>query len=338
MRSTNAIKRARAWKHSPRWLIAILLSPSLALAEPTASEATLAETLFRDGKELMAQKQFQAACPKLAESYGIDPGTGTLLALALCHEGGGQIASAWVEFTDVLSASRDSRPDRALIARDHIAQLEPLLSKLIVNVSPSTANLPGLEVLRDGVRLDRPAWGSPVPVDGGAHVVLARAPNQAAWTFRFDVAATKDQRTVTVPDLASAAGESAPGESRVKDGTVVRTPADRKRQAWGIGVGAAGLVSIGVGTYFGLTAIAKIHDAKAACPNAPYCSSQGPVNTNQEGARDALVSDVALGVGLAALVAGVVLLVTGRAHEATARNVVPVIERTGGAVMVGQAF
>ncbi len=59
-----------------------------AAAQP--SNTALAESLFREGKRLSSEKKFAEACPKFAESYRLDPGLGTLLNLATCHESEGQ--------------------------------------------------------------------------------------------------------------------------------------------------------------------------------------------------------------------------------------------------------
>ena len=344
MPSTNVTDRARLGRVALAVVVSCLAT-SPAFAAPSPADAALAETLFRDGKELMSAKQFGAACPKLAESNRLDPATGTLLALALCHEGEGRIASAWVEFTDVLAATAEVRPDRALVAREHIAQLEPQLSKLTVVVPSALAQAPGLEIRRDNVRLDRAAWGIPVPIDGGPHTVEARGGSRP-WSMRFDVGSTRDRRVVEVPTLV---GESAPVTVPSESGVSSVVPSassspapgskpDVARQRWGIALGALGVVGLGTGAYFGVTAISKIHDAKAQCPTAPSCTSQGPVSSNAEGFRDATIADVALGVGVVAAAVGLFLVLSGRGHGTLRARVLPSVDRFGGGVTFEQSL
>src|SRR5689334_22968510 len=79
-----------------------------------AGDPALAETLFREGKALLRAGDFAHACPKLAASYEQDPGTGTLLALARCQEGLGQLATAWSTYRRVVESSeQQGRLDRA---------------------------------------------------------------------------------------------------------------------------------------------------------------------------------------------------------------------------------
>src|SRR5262245_38278640 len=79
---------------------ALLTTSGLArAAEPR--DAAAAEVLFEAGKNLMERGDYAAACPKFEESYRLDPATGALFALALCHERAGKIATAWVEYMEV---------------------------------------------------------------------------------------------------------------------------------------------------------------------------------------------------------------------------------------------
>src|SRR5690349_10947186 len=105
------------------------LATARALAEPTAAERSLAAALFDQGRTLMGEGKVDEACVKLAESQRLDPGGGTLLNLALCHEKQGKIATAWTEFREArATAKKDNRPDREAAADNEIAKLEPMLS------------------------------------------------------------------------------------------------------------------------------------------------------------------------------------------------------------------
>lgn len=200
-------------------LVVAIVAPAGAssAAEPGADPATLAEALFQQGKQLLERGDAHAACPKLAESLRLDRATGTLLALAMCHEVEGRLASAWAEYLEVIArAKKDGRADREEAARQWAGKLEARLSTLSVAVPAAVAEIPGLHVQRDGVPLDAPAWSTAVPVDPGPHVIVAKAPGRETWTTTLVVAGAAEHRTVTVPllapdDRASTAAIAVPG-------------------------------------------------------------------------------------------------------------------------------
>src|SRR5215469_426512 len=114
------------------------------------ADAGAAEALFQSGKSLLEQKNYAQACPKLAESYRLDPGTGTLLAVALCHEGEGRLATAWAEFAEVVARSRrDHREDREDLAHQHQMALESRLPMLTISVVPGAEKIDRLSIKRD---------------------------------------------------------------------------------------------------------------------------------------------------------------------------------------------
>jgi hypothetical protein len=340
-----------------------------AAAHAQSTNAALAETLFQEARRLIAEKNYAEACPKLAESQRLDPATGTLLNLAVCHQDEGKLATAWVEFNNALSsARRDRRPDREQLAREHIATLEPRLSHVTL-VVPEAARVPGLEVKLDGTTVGAAAWGLSVPVDSGAHALTASAPGKRTWSSRFDVADGAGHQAIEIPVLATdvpvvvvvpppnaaqAVGSSQPPALPppvVSDGAVSKTasppsastPSGHLRTAAYV-VGGAGVVSLGVGAIFGLRAYSKWSDRNANCP-ANSCNAAGVSDYNAANSS-ALVADITLGVGLAAVATGAVLWFRSRSPETGAASatgggsslsLLPSFgPGTGGAVLGGQ--
>jgi len=175
--------------------------------------AAPAEALFQQGKRLLQAGDVAAACPKLAESLRLDRATGTLLALARCHDLAGRSAMAWAEYREVIArAKNERRPDREEAARQWAGALEPRLSTLTIAVVPPVGDTPRLRIERDGVALEAPAWSTPVPLDPGTHVVTASAPGYKAWTATVLIGENGDHASVVVPRLAR--DQEAPGTGR----------------------------------------------------------------------------------------------------------------------------
>ena len=150
----------------------------------TPAEQMLAQSLFDEGRALMEQKRYAEACPKLAESQRLDPGGGTLLNLAICHEQEGRLATAFMELNAaVAQARKDNRQDRIDTANAHLASIDGRIPRLTIKVAQEE---PGLEVFLDGTLVRKPAWNVATIVDPGPHVVDARAPNQRA-PFRMTI-------------------------------------------------------------------------------------------------------------------------------------------------------
>jgi hypothetical protein len=267
------------------------LTAALAVA---AEEPNRAEDLFQKARTLMGQSDFATACPMLEEAYSLDHGGGTLLALALCHEGAGRPATALREYRESLSqAVTANRPDRVMLAESHVQKLEASVPRITAHILvPEPAEL---QLTLDDAPLDRASLTAGVPVDPGKHEMAATAPGIAPWRTTVEVLASARWTVVDVP-----------GWTRT-----VTAPRAATRATWprtlGITVGAVGLVAVGVGSYFGAASFSAESDSRKNCMGT-VCSPSG-VSLNHDARRDALISDVTLSIGGVALVTGIILVV-----------------------------
>ena len=245
-------------------LCSLLAASRASSAQPTAGQRAIAETLFREGRQLMAQGRFHDACPKLAESQRIDAQVGTLINLAACHDGEGKTASAWAEYNDAAAqAVRAGRADHESVARRKGAEVQARLSRVVMIAARP---IDGLVVTFDGAQLGNGVLGTPLPIDPGQHAIKAEAVGRAAWSSILDVAPGPATQTVTLPDLAPAS----PGSPSFPD--PVAPPPRVNPLAWVSG--GVALTSIGIGTYFGILAFTKNDAAAIACPHN-VCDAAG---------------------------------------------------------------
>jgi hypothetical protein len=286
-----------------------------AAADASAADRALAQSLFDDGRKLMDEKDYAHACPKFAESERLDPGGGTLLNLALCHEAEGKTASAWTEFNESMSrAIRDGRPEREARAKERIAVLEPKLSRLTVSMASGAPA--DLELTVDGALWGAAMRGAAVPLDPGPHLIVAKAVGATPWTTTVTLGPNADAKTVRVPVPGSAVASASPPPSTTTIEPVVPpTPPETPPGTGGGGrtaawiIGGAGVAALGVGSAFGVLALSKRSDSNGYCQGPGGCTQQG-VTLNNQAITDAWVSDFGVGLGVVGILAGVYLLLT----------------------------
>lgn len=302
-----------------RALSALAFASTLALAQGAAAQGSArdqatAQTLFEEGRRLMAAGAYAEACPKFAESNKLDPGAGTLLNLALCYEKNEQLASAWATYTEAAAdADRSGRQEWLKKAKDKAAALAPVLTTLVVSVPPR-ARLGGLEVTRDGHPVSHAEWGVKVPIDGGEHVIEARAPGHEAWSTRVSAPVKGGALAAEVPPLVrSPAGAPPPSPDRAA------TPprAGGTQRTVGAILAVAGVAGLGAGGFFAFRASSRHDDAKADCnADETRCGPSGLAS--YDAARESAdIATIATIAGAAVLVGGVVLYLTAPRGSAT---------------------
>ena len=316
-----------------------------------ASKVAAAQQLFDEGIKLMDQKHYAAACPKFAASQRLDPGGGTALRLADCYEKNGQTASAWATYLEVVPLTRAAHPDWSEQAKARAAALEPSLSRPTIIVPPAS-DVPGLAIERDGAKVERAEWGSAIPVDPGAHPVVATAPAKQQWSTTVAVAPNGAHAEVTIPALIveqgtpgtpgtvspAVTGTQAPmtGAVRLDNGA---TSDGSTQRTIGLVVGGVGVVGVALGGIFGLAAKSTYDDAKTHCAPDNRCSADG-VSGVDKAHGQATLSTVFMGVGAAALVGGIVLYFTAPSARpaGVALRVAPAVDTHGASVTVGGAW
>lgn len=322
------------------------LAPGQAHAQTPEGNATLAEQLFNQGRDLVKANQWADACPKFEASLRYDPVLGTRLNLATCYEHIGKLASAWGLYRESIELARKAGDTkRAEYAQKQATALEPRLPKLAIS---APANAPtGLVVKRDDTPVDAGALGVALYVDPGTHSVTASAPGFEAATLSVTVTEGKTE-TVAIPALvakpvpAAVAGKSTePGDAPVDTAPV---PRSRRRTYAAIGLGGAGAIAIGVGLVFGAKASSKWSDAKKLCGADAACSDPDTFAQTKKLVSDGRsAGNIATGLvigGLAAGAAGAVVWFWPRPAErtTTAARVVPVFHDGGAGLALTGAF
>jgi len=279
----------------------VLFAPP-AHAESDAASRALAVQLFDEAESLVTKQRFAEACPKYAESFRLDPQLGALIYLAECYEKNGQLASAWGSYREAEEMAQKRHDDRLAHAHERATALQGRLDFLTINV-PKSARVAGLEVLRDGVLLSETVWNNSTAIDPGKHRIEARAVGYKSWQRTVEISGEAKAVHVDIPRLEAAPVTAAPGEKAdaSSPGASQRTTA--------LVIGGAGIVGLGVGAFFGLSAQSSSHESNDLCNESDICTQEG-ADLRASAKNKAVVATVATGVGAAALAAAVVVWFT----------------------------
>lgn len=210
--------------------------------------AAAAESAFTLGRTRMAEGKYEEACAAFAESLRLEPATGTTYNIALCSEKLGRTASAWSAYKAV-AADVSSNADRARMAKEKAAALEPHLSRVRFVFEQ---RLPERVVLVDGKAL-----GPALLAEGvGSHIVRAEAAHHVPWEAPFEVRGNGEHVQLVVPTLKALPRETPKSLS---------SPEARRSSTPGWIVTGVGLLALGAGTTTGILAADRAGDSKG-CP------------------------------------------------------------------------
>jgi hypothetical protein len=217
------------------------------------------------------------------------------------------------------------RADREEIARTRAATLEGKLTRVSI-VVPAAARISGLEVQRDGAVVREGQWGVAVAVDPGAHEVSVTAPGKKSWRAKVEASGAGKVVQVEVPSLEDAPPGATPAEpTKPAPARSESTPAARPVERRGgspivpLVLGGAGVVAIGIGSFFGVRALSLNSDSNANC-DGNRCDATG-FATREDARSAATWSTVLVGAGAALLVGAVVVWIVSPSATKSARFV-----------------
>lgn len=299
-----------------------------AVAQPEAKKEARAH--FERGLALAKGEAYAEAVVEFNRAYQLSPNYAVLFNLGQAYVGMGQSVYAVETLTRYLSEGGKEVPSarRKQVEAD-IAQQERRIATVAIQTSQA-----GAVIRIDGIEVGKSPMLAPVRVNAGAHVFAASLAGYRAWEQRFELAG-REQRTVVMvfealptastaapmgaPPLATASQAASPSaspatsaaapspvtpvaaESPAIDLTARAAPepsAGSGRIAAYV-VGGLGLGSLAAGTVFGIRAITKENDSDKECPNE-QCTQRG-VDLNNQAKTSALIADITIGAGLAAV-------------------------------------
>jgi hypothetical protein len=165
------------------WRVAIALASLAAWASPAGAQVSDAERaaareLFREGDELQRAGKFAEALDKFNRAQQVFSAPTNMLRIAECDAALGRLVESAEAYRAVVRtplppASPPAFQSAVEQAKGELAQVEPRVPRLIVQVEP--ANAPGQQLQIDGQAVPAALIGEPFPLDPGQHKVSVNA-------------------------------------------------------------------------------------------------------------------------------------------------------------------
>jgi len=306
-------------------IVWVIVLASLIARTASAQAGPAAQALFEAGRVLMKSGAFADACIKFRESYRLERASGTRLNLALCEESLGNLARSW-ELFRALATALPSDDARLQLVRDHLAQLERRVPRVVLRSEPTLPRGASVEVA--GMHVTRDGFDVPIPVDPGDHILWVETPGYLRRSYEIVI---KEYQTV---ELAIAPGEPVlPAPPAALTSAVPRPPpaaADlggKRRANSSAGVlRTGGIITLGAAAAslvasatLGVVAMRHALAMQALCHSDGSCTPDG-IAAARSGGKLARAATAAFVVGITLGVSGSTFLVLSAAPGGAAAS------------------
>jgi hypothetical protein len=155
-----------------------LTSSTPARAQVSESERAAARQLFKEGDELQRAGKFTEALDKFQRAQQVFSAPTNVLRIAECDAALGHLVASAESYRALVRTPLPAGSPAAFQAavdqaRGELAQVEPRVPKLVVQVEPP--GVPGPQLQIDGQAVPAALFGEPFPLDPGPHRVLVYA-------------------------------------------------------------------------------------------------------------------------------------------------------------------
>jgi tetratricopeptide (TPR) repeat protein len=322
-----------------------------------------ADSLFKQGKKLMAEKKYSEGCPLLEQSMKLDPAIGTSLNIGKCYEEWGRIGKALLAYQTALKMAKDDKDKRVPQIQELVDGLDSQVPRLTIKI-PKDASQDGVKVTLDGEPVT--SFGTALIVDPGPKTIeytIDDGPKKSKVVpveRGGDSEVTLDipkERVAKKPPGGDGKGDGKGGDGKGGGdgkngngggGTTVEAPPapGRNMRIGGLVLGGAGVIAIGVSSIMTLSARGQYNDAlEMYCMGMKdNCDTMGLQITHDARSTANTATFIFVG-GLAMVGGGVALYLLApkaapktESSEETARYIVPSVTKDGAGVVFGGRF
>jgi len=312
------------------WLIAAgvslaapcLLAPARhAHAQQASITRDQARALFDEALALEAAGDYNRALEKLQQAASYKRTPHIRYNIALCYEKLNRLVQALGEYRIAL-ADAEADANGAKVAKEirrAIDALEPRIPSIVITRGD---NAIGATITIDGKDVDAAEMAQGAIVDPGTRVVEAQAPGFEPFRREVRVSEGAQEkievslkpRTRVAPPVATTSPDEKPGPSAEPPPAPEPSGTSATATAGWIVTGL-GVVSLGASGYFYTRRSKAISDLESVCGADKSSCPASARDKYDQGKTDTLIANTTLGVGSAALLTGVILIISGSASS-----------------------
>lgn len=302
-------------------------SGSAAPAGPVSEEKRKeAAERFKRGVQLQADGNLDAAVIEFERAYELAPAYQVLFNIAVVYRDKNDRASALRAFERFLSEGGvkvDAK--RRKEVEGEISKLKDVVATVTVKV-----NVPGADIILDDYPLGKSPLAQPQLVNVGRHKIEAMKDGYKSDAQLFALAG-RDERTIELnlkeikndppPVVTTPPAKTTAPPATTPPPPPPKPPAESGGQkGLGYGLAIAGVLGVGLGGFFGLSANSAWKEAKDLGCGGGKCPTKAAQDKSESASSNANLSTLGFGLGGAALVAGVVLLLTAPSSKESASS------------------